>query len=91
MDLAQLTSDLEALRARAVEATVEAAAGRVPVIANVADCSTRLAIRHGHMYAYRLCQALGLDPEDGVVRASMVHYNTLDEIERFIEVLERIL
>jgi len=47
-----------------------------------------IAIRHGHMYAYRLCDALGLDPEDGVVRVSAVHYNTVEEIDRLIEVLE---
>jgi cysteine desulfurase family protein (TIGR01976 family) len=50
-----------------------------------------IAIRHGHMYAYRLCQALGLDPEDGVVRVSAVHYNTTAEIERLIDLLERVL
>ena len=47
-----------------------------------------IGIRHGHMYAYHLCEALGLDPEDGVVRVSPVHYNTVDEIETLIEVLE---
>jgi cysteine desulfurase family protein (TIGR01976 family) len=50
-----------------------------------------IAIRHGHMYAYHLCEALGLDPDDGVVRVSLVHYNTPDEIERLIEVLESAL
>jgi cysteine desulfurase family protein (TIGR01976 family) len=50
-----------------------------------------IAIRHGHMYAYRLCEALGLDPEDGVVRVSMVHYNTPEEVERLITVLEEAL
>jgi cysteine desulfurase family protein (TIGR01976 family) len=47
---------------------------------------SEIAIRHGHMYAYRLCQALDLDPEDGVVRVSLVHYNTPEEIARLIEV-----
>lgn len=47
-----------------------------------------IATRNGHMYAYRLCEALGLDPEDGVVRISLVHYNTPAEIERLIEVLD---
>ena len=47
-----------------------------------------IGIRHGHMYAYHLCEALGLDPDDGVVRVSLVHYNTLEEIERLIEVLD---
>jgi len=50
-----------------------------------------IAIRHGHMYAYRLCKALGLDPEDGVVRVSAVHYNTTAEIERLIDLLEHVL
>ena len=50
-----------------------------------------IGIRHGHMYAYHLCEAAGLDPEDGVVRASLVHYNTLEEIERLIEVFDAVL
>ena len=43
------------------------------------------------MYAWHLCKALGLDPEDGVVRVSFVHYNTLDEIERLIGILDDVL
>jgi cysteine desulfurase family protein (TIGR01976 family) len=50
-----------------------------------------IAIRNGHMYAYHLCEAMGLDPEDGVVRVSLVHYNTPAEIERLIEVLDTVL
>ena len=52
---------------------------------------TSIAIRHGHMYAWHLCDALGLDLEDGVVRVSFVHYNTLAEIDRLIEVFEQVL
>jgi cysteine desulfurase family protein (TIGR01976 family) len=50
-----------------------------------------IGIRNGNMYAYRLCEALGLEPEDGVVRVSFVHYNTLEEIERLIRVLDSVL
>ncbi|MEM7229605.1 MAG: cysteine desulfurase-like protein [Planctomycetota bacterium] len=50
--------------------------------------SKNVAIKHGHMYSYRLCQRLGLPLDDGVIRASMVHYNTLAEIDRLIEVLD---
>jgi len=56
-------------------------------ITEVVDRSA-IAIRHGHMYAYRLCEALGLDPDDGVVRVSLVHYNTPEEVEQLIEVLD---
>jgi len=47
-----------------------------------------VGIRHGHMYAYRLCQGLGLEPVDGVVRVSMVHYNSEDEVDALINGLE---
>ena len=50
-----------------------------------------IGIRNGHMYAHRLCRALGIDPDDGVVRVSLVHYNTIEEIDRLIEVLEEVI
>ncbi len=43
---------------------------------------------HGNFYAHRLVEAIGLDPEDGVVRLSLVHYNTLDEVAKALSVLE---
>ena len=45
----------------------------------------------GDFYAPRAMQALGLDRQDGIVRVSMVHYNTLDEVDRLIEALDRCL
>jgi cysteine desulfurase family protein (TIGR01976 family) len=42
--------------------------------------------RSGHMYAPRLMQRLNLMP-GGVVRVSLVHYNSLDEVTRFREML----
>jgi cysteine desulfurase family protein (TIGR01976 family) len=67
---------------------------RVPTIAfsidglGAADVARELdawgiGVRHGHMYAPRLMQRLGAP--GGVVRASLVHYNTLAEVERFRE------
>lgn len=50
-----------------------------------------IGIRWGHFYAPRLVEALGLTEADGVVRASLVHYNTLDEAERLIAALEEAL
>lgn len=49
--------------------------------------AARVSCGHGHFYAHRLVSALGLDPADGVVRLSMVHYNTAAEVERAIDVL----
>lgn len=50
-----------------------------------------IGIRNGHMYAHRLCKALGMEPDDGVVRVSLVHYNTIEEIDQLIEVFDNIL
>ncbi len=47
-----------------------------------------IGIRYGHFYAKRLIDDLGLAPQDGVVRVSMVHYNTLDEVDRLIRVFD---
>ena len=46
-----------------------------------------IGVRDGHMYAPRLMRRLGLDPETGVVRASLVHYNTVEEIHRSRDVI----
>ena len=45
---------------------------------------------HGNFYAHRLVEAIGLDPEDGVVRLSLVHYNTEEEVEKALNVLDEI-
>lgn len=51
----------------------------------------KIGIRFGHFYAKRLIDHLGLEETDGVVRVSMVHYNTVEEVNRLIRVLEEIL
>ena len=40
-----------------------------------------IGIRFGDFYAKRLIESLGLDAQGGVVRVSIAHYNTRDEIE----------
>ena len=51
----------------------------------------RIAIGQGHFYAPRLLDALGIPSTEGVVRASMVHYNTMEEVERLIEELDAVI
>ena len=51
----------------------------------------RVGIRFGDFYARRLIEHLGLAEQDGVVRVSMVHYNTLDEVDRLIAALDEAL
>jgi cysteine desulfurase family protein (TIGR01976 family) len=50
-----------------------------------------IGIRDGHMYAPRLMKRLGLSMETGCLRVSLVHYNTLEEVERFGKVLAGIV
>jgi cysteine desulfurase family protein (TIGR01976 family) len=50
-----------------------------------------IGIRDGHMYAPRLMKRLGASLDIGVNRASLVHYNTLQEIHEFGKVLRDIV
>lgn len=56
-----------------------------------AALSERVGIRAGDFYARRCIDALGLGPCHGVVRASMVHYNTVEEVDRLIRALDPVL
>jgi selenocysteine lyase/cysteine desulfurase len=49
-----------------------------------------IGIRDGHMYAPRLMRRLGVPVDPGVARVSLVHYNTLEEIHRFGNVLSEL-
>jgi cysteine desulfurase family protein (TIGR01976 family) len=42
-----------------------------------------IGVRDGHMYSPRLMERLGLTRESGAVRASLVHYNTFEEVQKF--------
>ncbi|HYI04473.1 MAG TPA: cysteine desulfurase-like protein, partial [Reyranella sp.] len=48
-------------------------------------------IRFGDFHSRRLIEQLGLADRNGVVRVSMVHYNTLEEVDRLIASLDRAL
>src|SRR5258706_16476570 len=49
-----------------------------------------IGVRDGHMYAPRVIRRIGLPMESGAIRASLVHYNTVEEIHRFVAALEGI-
>lgn len=69
----------------------------VPTSANVSPSDVAaaaredsVAIRNGNMYGVRLCEDLGIEAGEGVVRVSLAHYNTEDEVERLVLALERV-
>lgn len=75
---------------------------RVPTIAFVVDgvdSATippqidpyKIGIRYGDFYDKRLIEALELQNQGGVVRVSMVHYNSLEEVDRLIKYLDLVL
>jgi cysteine desulfurase family protein (TIGR01976 family) len=77
-------------------------ARRVPTISFVvADTPSESIVRHvdahgigirfGDFYARRLIEALGLQAQGGVIRASIAHYNTADEIDRLIQHLDEVI
>ncbi|TPN36590.1 cysteine desulfurase-like protein [Mesorhizobium sp. B2-3-3] len=59
------------------------------IVEEMADM--QIGIRDGHMYAPRLMKRLNLSMDSGAIRASLVHYNTVEEIHRFGEALRAII
>lgn len=63
---------------------------------NTAIQKAGFAIRHGHLYAMRLTERL-VDLQyvrsagDGVVRISLLHYNTPEEVQRLVTALNDVL
>lgn len=57
--------------------------------AEVCDFMTArgFAIRYGHLYCPRLIKRLGLTEAVGANRASLVHYNAVDEVDSFVSAL----
>jgi len=47
-----------------------------------------IGIRNGDFYAWRCLKGLGIDTNDGVIRISMVHYNSVEEVEKLINFLD---
>ena len=43
----------------------------------------------GHFYAQRVLRGLGIEVNDGVVRISLVHYNTAGEVQKILAALDQ--
>ena len=52
--------------------------------------NNKIATRNDNFYAWRCLKALGIDSEDGVVRLSLTHYNTMEESKKLINSLKTI-
>ena len=49
-----------------------------------------IATRNDNFYAWRCLKALGIDIDDGVIRTSMVHYNSEEDVSKLISALKKI-
>ncbi|KAG1815873.1 pyridoxal phosphate-dependent transferase [Suillus variegatus] len=62
-------------------------------VVGVFDKKGGIGIQYGHFYTYSLINNLWpkLDVNDGVVRISLVHYNTVKEVEKILDILREVL
>jgi cysteine desulfurase family protein (TIGR01976 family) len=51
----------------------------------------KIGIHADDFYAARCIDALGARPQNGVVRASLVHYNAAQDVERLFDSLDRVI
>jgi cysteine desulfurase family protein (TIGR01976 family) len=65
--------------------------GRDPGEIAAALAERKIGIGNGNCYAYRLMQAIGIAPDEGVVRLSFVHYTSAEEVARLMRALDEIL
>ena len=49
-----------------------------------------IATRNDNFYAWRCLNSLGINEKDGVIRISIVHYNTKEEINNLIKIIKKI-
>ena len=49
--------------------------------------NNKIATRNDNFYAWRCLEALNIDTKDGVIRTSIVHYNTMEEVGKLIHTL----
>jgi selenocysteine lyase/cysteine desulfurase len=85
---AAILGDADPARAASRVPTVSfTVAGKPPAAIVDALAAAGIQAREGHMYAPRLLRASGFDPDAGVARVSLCHYNTTEEIDRLAAAL----
>jgi len=59
----------------------------------ITGSSLQMGIRYGNFFAYTLVDSLEpkVNVNDGLVRISLVHYNTIEEVDQLIKVLDEAL
>ncbi len=61
-------------------------------IVEAVEAKSNFGFRWGAFYSNRLVkEVLGLDPVDGIIRVSLVHYNTEEELKQFVKVFDEVV
>ncbi|ETN42934.1 cysteine desulfurase [Cyphellophora europaea CBS 101466] len=62
-------------------------------IIDAIEARSNYGCRNGHFYSKRLCEeVLNVpDADDGVLRCSLLHYNTVEEVEGLVKVLDEVI
>jgi selenocysteine lyase/cysteine desulfurase len=62
-------------------------------IIDAIEARSNFGCRNGHFYSKRLCEEVLKipDADDGVVRCSLLHYNTVEEVEGLVKVLDEVI
>ena len=76
-----------AVRAPTVAVEVQGDAGSIA--RSLAD--HKIMCSSGNFYAYRLIDTMGLDPKNGALRLSFVHYTTKNEVDQLLNALDTVL
>ena len=63
--------------------------GRPPAEISAALAADGIFVWDGNYYALELMEGLGLEQRGGAVRVGAVHYNTVEEIDAFLESVAR--
>ncbi len=50
----------------------------------------KIATRNDNFYAWRCLSALGINHNDGVVRLSLTHYNSNEDVEKLLDALKKV-
>ncbi len=66
--------------------------GRAPreIAQKLADSAPRIFVWDGNYYALALMERLGLEAHGGAVRVGLAHYNSREEVDRFLNVMRDI-
>lgn len=64
--------------------------GTTPARLAEALAAQNIFVWDGNFYALSLTQRLGVEPSGGLLRIGLAHYNTVEEIERCLEVIESV-